>query len=1044
MKLIKSGLVILFLILFGMSKNAYSQSILDPENYITLKPTKTWIISENPNPKYNFALNGIPVLMGDVNGDGINDYSIRATAKDERTPTDLSDETFKTAVYYGGNFSQEPNELHYQYLVPIGDINGDGYDEAFAATFNTANSEWNILYGSNNGLEYTGVDFGWNRTITSTFTSFLDFNGDGFEDIIFSCDKSTCGVVTGAEEPSGVSGIDYLDFATNLEDYSIDGSLDNSTVRAAGDLNGNGMDEIVILVGGENEAVLGIFEYDTGSSSVKTVQIIRDLELNTWAQNTNLGLFDIDGDSVKEIFIGQQGAYIFKFSNDSMKYNSSPFKWDGQFNPIPAGDLNSDERMDFFVTNYEGDGKPYIAFGPASIETGISPDFEITGFSENEDWGWSIGTSVQYIFGDINGDGVDDAIIGHSESNSKTVGRRILLGGTPVETQFTMFEKTWFTDRVNEVISIGDFNDDSFEDFAFARYDRRTLDIYWGGVNISDKPNETINLEYAPRNIINGDFNNDGKTDLLVGDQAAQNPKIYFGGTNYSTIPDIEFSYELLEDDENTGLYYPKNIGDINDDGTEDIIFSNLRDKIFVFYGGANLSAVPNKIINLAEKAGINGNSGLGRGAASIGDVNADGIDDFAIGAAYVQNENNTIGKVLVFFGSSESEFEMTEIILPDSLSGVQRFGYYVNSGGDINNDGMSDIIVTSILASENEEHLIAIIYGGEVFDEFIDQYYGVPGELTNSVSINNEGYSTYGWGDSRFVDINNDGDSEILFVPSTAQINPILFPYDSSKGYVFESPNQGETLGNIQTIGNSAIGDFNNDGNMDFIFPQPEDDNDAAVSSRVYMYSVPVKLGEGLVNTVPYLVEVPDTIFIGEAGITINESFAEYFADMEDSFSDLMVDISVSPSDITLEVDLESKILTLSSEEYVGEGLLEFVVTDPKGLSLEFSIVLLVLSDTGIEDSNTLPKEFSLQQNFPNPFNPSSTIRFGIPEATSVSIEVFNSLGQRVALLVNNKRFNQGWHSVNFDARNLASGVYIYRIHAGEFVQTKRMMLIK
>ncbi len=95
-------------------------------------------------------------------------------------------------------------------------------------------------------------------------------------------------------------------------------------------------------------------------------------------------------------------------------------------------------------------------------------------------------------------------------------------------------------------------------------------------------------------------------------------------------------------------------------------------------------------------------------------------------------------------------------------------------------------------------------------------------------------------------------------------------------------------------------------------------------------------------------------------------------------------------------------------------------------------------------EDEPGIPIEFVLSQNYPNPFNPSSTIRFGLPQSEEVTLQVFNTLGQQVATLVSNEKKEAGWHSVQFNAGSLASGMYIYRIKAGSFVQTKKMMLIK
>jgi hypothetical protein len=89
------------------------------------------------------------------------------------------------------------------------------------------------------------------------------------------------------------------------------------------------------------------------------------------------------------------------------------------------------------------------------------------------------------------------------------------------------------------------------------------------------------------------------------------------------------------------------------------------------------------------------------------------------------------------------------------------------------------------------------------------------------------------------------------------------------------------------------------------------------------------------------------------------------------------------------------------------------------------------------------IPSEFSLSQNYPNPFNPATSIRYGLPSRSHVILTIFNSLGQQVATLVQGDR-EAGYHEVRFDASELASGVYLYRMSAGDFVQTKRFLLVK
>jgi len=97
----------------------------------------------------------------------------------------------------------------------------------------------------------------------------------------------------------------------------------------------------------------------------------------------------------------------------------------------------------------------------------------------------------------------------------------------------------------------------------------------------------------------------------------------------------------------------------------------------------------------------------------------------------------------------------------------------------------------------------------------------------------------------------------------------------------------------------------------------------------------------------------------------------------------------------------------------------------------------------TDVEDEETIPTVFKLEQNYPNPFNPSTLIKFAVPERSNVLIKIYDILGSEVATLVN-EEMDAGWYENNFNAVGLSSGVYLFRMKAGKFISTKKMILLR
>jgi hypothetical protein len=101
-------------------------------------------------------------------------------------------------------------------------------------------------------------------------------------------------------------------------------------------------------------------------------------------------------------------------------------------------------------------------------------------------------------------------------------------------------------------------------------------------------------------------------------------------------------------------------------------------------------------------------------------------------------------------------------------------------------------------------------------------------------------------------------------------------------------------------------------------------------------------------------------------------------------------------------------------------------------------------LSDliTSVQDKNTLPAQYRLEQNYPNPFNPSTMISYQLPFNSQVTLKVYDILGREIATLVD-ERQSAGTYKIEFN-KPLASGVYLYRIQAGNFIESKKMILLK
>ena len=205
--------------------------------------------------------------------------------------------------------------------------------------------------------------------------------------------------------------------------------------------------------------------------------------------------------------------------------------------------------------------------------------------------------------------------------------------------------------------------------------------------------------------------------------------------------------------------------------------------------------------------------------------------------------------------------------------------------------------------------------------------------------------------------------------------------------------------------------------------------------------------------NDVPQFSNLPDSVLLSfDESATIDLWLA--ISDVESPDAALDIRIEAFPDTLNIHYEDDSGLLTITPKNAFSqvEVSLRITATDPDGAAGIYTIPVVVNSiPLGIDDPlSSIPTDIELQQNYPNPFNPSTEIRFGIPRTAAVTVDVLDVLGKPVAVLLNDVK-SAGYHQVTFQAGQLPSGIYLYRIQIREtasnsrsFQLIKRMILMK